>query len=79
MTDRRRPTLPVDVLLAALEADLIAATDAEIDEALEDAVSRSVAIDGVRDVLLSACGSAAEDGDLPAGNRGWFQTGLPRH
>ena len=79
MTDRRRPTLPVDVLLAALEADLIAATDAEIDEALEDAVSRSVAIDGVRDVVLSACGSAADDGDLAIDSPRWIQMGSARH
>lgn len=79
MTKRRRPGLPADVLLAALEAELIAATDAEIEEALEDAGLRSVAIDEVRDVLLSACGSEADDGGLPTGSPRRSEEGLARH
>ena len=78
-TDRRRPTLPVDVLLAALEAELITATDSEIEEVLEDAGLRSVAIDEVRDVLVSACGSEADDGDLPGGSPRSYREGLARH
>ena len=78
MTKRHQTTLPVDVLLAALEAEGIVAIDAEIDEALGDAGVASVAIDEVRAVLLSACGSEANSG-LPVGLPGWFQAGLARH
>ena len=65
MTNRDRTRLPLDILLAALETELIVATEAEIAEAAEDAGVCSVAIDEVQAVLASAYGREVDDGDLP--------------
>ena len=77
MTKRREPGFAIDVLLAALEADLIAATDAEINDALAD-VDLGAAAGEVRVLLVAACEGETAGGEPPV-CPAWFQVSQARH
>lgn len=77
MSKRYEPALVIDRLLKNLEADLIAATDAEIRDALVDFDFGAAAVE-VRTLLVAACHGETLGGE-PLAQPTWFRTSLARH